>query len=115
MEVSFLYFSNVYNELSIYLGARESHGQLERLSVLVSRLQLHFERCTVGSYKSNVAADCSGFNERPKSLCPLRIRPFDLTRRCDLDLRLSFAQTDCAGDANNFSLQSGDPLVGRQF
>ena len=44
----------------------------------------------------------------------LRIRPFDLTCRRDFDLRLPIVQFDCAGDADDFSLERGDSLVSRQ-
>jgi len=38
-----------------------------------------------------------------------RIRPFDLTHREHLDLRLPLIQIDCAGDTDNLSLERDGP------
>ena len=45
----------------------------------------------------------------------LRIRPFDLTHRQHLNLRLAFVQFDCASDADHFALERDGPAVTRQF
>jgi hypothetical protein len=82
-----------------------------RLESPVAPFRLHLKRCgMVGTCESNPS-----FAFRLKISSPrlLRIRPFDLTRRCDFDLRLPFVQLDCAGDADDFPLERGDLLVSR--
>jgi hypothetical protein len=49
------------------------------------------------------------------SLLYPRIQAFDLIGRSDFDLRLSFVKLDCAGDTDDFPLESGDSLIGLHF
>jgi len=43
------------------------------------------------------------------------IRALNLVHRQDLDLRFPSVKFNCAGDADDFSLELGDPLVSRYF
>jgi hypothetical protein len=43
------------------------------------------------------------------------IRAPNLVHRQDFDLRFPSVKFDCAGDADDFPLERGDPLVSRYF
>jgi len=50
--------------------------------------------------------------ERPSGM---RIYYLNLVYRQDFDLRFPSVKFDCAGDADDFSFERGDPLVSHDF